>query len=463
MNNIARANLAFEYARHKNTQNLLTIIFSSANPAIFENSLPPEFAKRKIFLKKLPLFELTESLIAIFNLKSISGELPYLLSFQDLVLEFAHRERNDLGAFLIWWLENKYKKTIVAPASADAMQLFTIHKAKGLQFKYVIIPFCSWSMDHEPMRAPTLWVKSNESLCKNIGHLPVKYSGTLRESLFADDYNMEHAHIFLDNFNLLYVAFTRAEKGLLAISPDSTVPRIFKTSVARLIYESIERSSELSAKWNKNTKTWSSGEIIVGAEKSVQEIQTTSLEEYSTGSWRAKLVVKHTAHSPIDADDEQRKKINFGIHLHAAFAKVIYAQDIPKAIGQLESDGVIHLQEREILSQQINNLMSNPQVANWFSPEWEVRNEAHSLLPNGTENRIDRLLLKGNQAVVIDFKTGKPKKEDQKQVGEYCTMLNQMGFSSEGYLLYLTEGEIINVVPPKLAKKKNENQLGLDF
>src|SRR5260221_2144910 len=102
MNNIARANLAFEYARHKNTQNLLTIIFSSSKPAIFENSLPPEFAKRKIFLKKLPLFELTESLIDIFKLESGSGELPYLLAFQDLILEFAHRERNDLGAFLIW-------------------------------------------------------------------------------------------------------------------------------------------------------------------------------------------------------------------------------------------------------------------------------------------------------------------------------------------------------------------------
>ena len=463
MDDIARAQLAYEFSRHEDSKRSLADVFSSANPAVFENGLPTEFVRRKIFLKKLPLFELTESLIDIFKLKSASGELPYLLAFQDLVLEFAHRERNDLGAFLIWWQENKYKKSIVAPASADAMQLFTIHKAKGLQFKYVIIPFCSWSLDHEPMRAPNLWVKSSESFFKNIGHLPVKYSGTLKESLFADDYSTEHARIFLDNFNLLYVAFTRAEKGLFAIAPDSTVPRIFKTSVARLVYDAIERSNELSAKRNKSTKTWSSGEISADVEKSIQELQTTSLEEYNTGSWRAKLVVKHTAHSPIDADDEQRKKINFGIHLHAAFAKVIYAEDIPKAIEQLESDGIIHLQEKEILSQQINNLMSNPQVAHWFSPEWEVRNEAHSLLPNGTENRIDRLLLKGNQAVVIDFKTGRPKKEDQKQVGEYCTMLNQMGLLSEGYLLYLTEGEVINVVPPKVSKKKNENQLGLDF
>ncbi|MBI1769618.1 MAG: UvrD-helicase domain-containing protein [Bacteroidetes bacterium] len=463
MDDIARAQLAYEYTRQQNSDKPLADIFSSSNPAIFENSLPAEFVRRKIFLKKLPLFELTESLIDIFELKSVSGELPYLLAFQDLVLEFVHRERNDLGAFLIWWQENKYKKSIVAPASANAMQLFTIHKAKGLQFKYVIIPFCAWSLDHEPMRAPNLWVKSNESIFKNIGYLPVKYSGTLKETLFVDDYNTEHARIFLDNFNLLYVGFTRAEKGLFVIAPDSSVPRVFKTSVARLIYESIERSNELSTKWNKKAKTWSSGEIIIDEEKSIQELRTTSLKAYSTGSWRTKLVVKHSAHSPIDVDNEQRKKINFGIHLHAAFAKIVYAEDIPKAIDQLESDGVIHQHEKEILIKLMDTMMGNPQVARWFSPEWEVRNEAHSLLPNGTENRIDRLLLKGKQAVVIDFKTGKPKKEDQKQVGEYCNMLNQMGFSSEGYLFYLAEGDVVNVVPPKTSKKKNENQLGLDF
>src|ERR1043166_4753144 len=98
------------------------------------------------------------------------------------------------------------------------MQLFTVHKAKGLQFKYVVVPFCAWSLDHEPMRAPNLWVKSDESVFKSIGYLPVKYSGTLRESLFAEDYDSEHARIFLDNFNLLYVALTRAEKGMLVVA-----------------------------------------------------------------------------------------------------------------------------------------------------------------------------------------------------------------------------------------------------
>jgi ATP-dependent exoDNAse (exonuclease V) beta subunit len=464
MDDIARAQLAYEYSRQQNLEKPLSDVFASANPAIFENSLPLEFSRRKGFLKKLPLFEMTETLIEIFELKKTYGELPYLLAFQDLVLDFAHRERNNLGAFLIWWLENKYKKSIVAPASANAIQLFTVHKAKGLQFKHIIIPFCAWSLDHEAMRAPNLWVKSDESVFKNIGYIPVKYSGTLKESLFAEDYDIEHTRILLDNFNLLYVAFTRAETGMLVIAPDQSVPRIYKTSIARLVYESIERSATLSSSWNKTNKAWVKGQIETEGKSESSELQTASLENYNTSSWRTKLVVKHTSHLSEHSGDEHRKKINFGIHLHAAFSRVIHSEDIPKAIDQLESEGIIHQQEKENLINQIEKLMSNPLIADWFSDKWEVRNEAHSLLPKGTEYRIDRLLLKEKQAIVIDFKTGKPRKEDQNQIGEYCNMLNQMGYSSEGYLLYLTEGEIVNVIPPSVSKKKkNKNQLGLDF
>jgi ATP-dependent exoDNAse (exonuclease V) beta subunit len=292
--------------------------------------------------------------------------------------------------------------------------------------------------------------------------LPVKYSGTLKETLFAEEYGRERSRIFLDNFNLLYVALTRAEKGLFVIAPDLSVPRIFKTSIARILYDSIDRSPILSTKWTKATKSWIAGKIDTNNEEENRDSVATFLKNYNTGSWRAKLIVKHTPHSS-DLDDQQRKKINFGIHLHAAFAKVNYAHEIPTTISQLESDGVIHADEKEMLTQQMDKLMSNPQVADWFSDRWEVRNEAHALLPNGIEYRIDRLLLKGKQAIVIDFKTGAQKKEDHKQIGEYCNMLSLMGLDAEGYLLYLTDGEVVSVVPPKISKKKNVNQLGLDF
>jgi ATP-dependent exoDNAse (exonuclease V) beta subunit len=346
---------------------------------------------------------------------------------------------------------------------AEAMQLFTVHKAKGLQFKYVIVPFCSWGLDHDGYKSPNLWVKSTAPVFNDIGYLPVRYSSTLKESLFADDYVAEHSKVYLDNLNLLYVALTRAENGLIVFAPDPKV-RIHKNSVARLLHDGIKGSAELANKFNASSQTWRSGEIVVSSETKSKETNTIFLDTYNTSQWRGKLIVKKTAASvgKIE-DDQQRQKINYGIQLHAAFSKINYASDISLAIDKMESEGDIGVNEKESLEKSIRKLMESPQVADWFSSKWEVRNETHTLLPGGKEYRIDRLLLKDKHAIVIDYKTGSPKKEDQKQIGEYCLMLNQMGFESEGYLLYLTEGDVVSVVPPKMTKKKNQNQLGLDF
>ncbi|HCW06973.1 MAG TPA: hypothetical protein DGG95_06370, partial [Cytophagales bacterium] len=462
LDDIARAQLSYEYARQKNSSSSLAEIFRSSNYAIFEHSLPTEFIRQKNFLKKLPLFELTESIIDIFGLKNNSGELPYLLSFQDLVLEFAHRERNDLGAFLVWWKENKIKKSIIAPANANAIQLITIHKVKGLQFKYVIIPFCSWNIDHDSFKSPNLWVHSDQSIFKSLAPLPVKYSSSLKESFFKKDYDHEHARIIIDNFNLLYVAFTRAEQGLYVVAPDPASSK-FKGMISRILFDSIERSPLLSSTWNKNEKIWASGEMIERKETKQRE-ENLSLQNYTSGSWRTKLVVKHTAHvAETEAEEEQRKKIKFGIYLHNVFSKIKYQKDLNPVVDQFEREGTIHAEEKHQLIRTIEELMKNPKIEDWFSEKWEVKNEVHALLPKGQEYRIDRLLLKNKNAVVIDFKTGQRRKEDQKQVTDYCSMLQQMGFVAEGYLLYCSDGEIVNVLPPKILNRKNKTQLGLDF
>src|SRR5690606_9274837 len=136
---IARAQLGYEFARLHEPDRGLAEVFAVSNQAIFENNLPSAFTKAKPALKKLALVELTETLIDIFKLGRIPGELVYLQAFQDLVLEFNSRERSDLGAFLEWWETNKHKKSIQISGEVNAAQILTIHKSKGLQFRYVII------------------------------------------------------------------------------------------------------------------------------------------------------------------------------------------------------------------------------------------------------------------------------------------------------------------------------------
>ena len=52
------------------------------------NLLPGEF-KNKIFqISRLPLYELVEEIIRIFNLNNLHDQIPYLQAFMDLLLEY---------------------------------------------------------------------------------------------------------------------------------------------------------------------------------------------------------------------------------------------------------------------------------------------------------------------------------------------------------------------------------------
>jgi ATP-dependent exoDNAse (exonuclease V) beta subunit len=130
----------------------------------------------------------------------------------------------------------------------------------------------------------------------------------------------------------------------------------------------------------------------------------------------------------------------------------------------LEHEGVLSDEEKEGVSSQLNELFAIEKVRSWFSGEWEVKTEVPILLPDGSESRIDRLLLKDRRAVVIDFKTGERTSNDEQQVIDYLEILRSMNFIDvEGYLLYLKTSEIVSVAPPKgrIVKKKDNNQLEL--
>jgi ATP-dependent helicase/nuclease subunit A len=462
---IARAQLAYEYAKLHEPGRELRDVFAVSNQVTFENNLPPAFAREKISLRKLPVIELTETLIEIFRLGNVSGELVYLQAFQDSVLEFSSRERNDLGAFLEWWELNKHKKSIKVSEDVDAVQIYTVHKSKGLQFRYVIIPFCAWSMDHEFGKAPNLWVNSAEPPFDEAGFVPVRYSSTLEDTYFREAYATEKMQSHLDNLNLLYVAFTRAEQGLFVLAPSPEV-KGSKNTVAGLIFRSISQSSELAPSWKAGEELWENGKLEASGEvKKEAYVKLIDLVRYGSSRWRDKLVIRHSgARYFKDLEGEREERARYGIYLHELLSRIRYADELNDVFTDLVHEGLIIDSEREEVYRQISELLQHPVVASWFSRAWEVRTEAPILLPGGKENRIDRLLTRDNQAVVIDFKTGEPSRNDQKQVMEYTDILRKMNFTSvDGYILYVKNGDIVTVTNQKVrkTKTKDENQLGI--
>lgn len=464
---IARAQLAFENARQQRPRHVLSDVFLVTNQTIFESQLPPAFTHQKSSLKKLPLIELTETLIGIFELGKIQGELVHLQAFQDLVLEFSSRERNDLGSFLEWWEDIRLKKSVQISGDVNAAQILTIHKSKGLQFKYVIVPFCSWGLDHESWQAPNLWVSGEVMPFANAGYLPVKYSSALKETFFRSYYEEERTKTYLDNLNLLYVAFTRAERGLV-ISAPAPKTRQHRNSVASLLYESLQSSDSLKISWREGGLSWSTSDVWpIHAEGSGQEEDVISLEHYRADPWRSKLVIRQTGGSWFDGSASERKNsIDRGIQIHQMLSLMKTKDDIEGALRLMVDKGMLVASDITTLKEELDHVLSLPEVAPWFDPLWQVQTEVPILLPDGSSIRLDRLLTKDKQAVIIDFKTGSEQRADTKQVWEYMQVLHQMNFIDvKGYLLYVktrTVIEVTNPTAPKVsAKTKNKDQLSL--
>jgi ATP-dependent helicase/nuclease subunit A len=464
---IARAQLGFEYARLHEPAREYPEVFAVANQTIFENNLPKSFSQRKPFLKKLSLIELTETLIDIFKLGKQQGELVYLQAFQDLVLQFSNREKNDLGAFLEWWEANRKKKSVQISGEVDAAQILTIHKSKGLQFKYVIIPFCSWNMDHDPFKAPNLWVASSNQPFAEAGFVPVRYGKNLEQTYFADFYKEEFTKTYLDNLNLLYVAFTRAEQGLIITAPHPDL--VGKSSISSLLHRSITASDRLKIQWVESQQRWYSGKWNLVKTEVRKQTDSLSLKEYVSNPWREKLVIRQTGNTFFtESANLAREKINYGIHMHAVLSRIDHADQVDEGLERIVLEGMITESEKSILKNQLDELLEIREVAEWYSRDWTVQTEIPILLPGGDEHRIDRLIYREKRAIVIDFKTGEPKKSDHEQVITYMNIMRQMNFIDvKGYLLYLIDNRVVEVtlqVKERVVKKaKDKDQLGLGF
>lgn len=75
----------------------------------------------------------------------------------------------------------------------------------------------------------------------------------------------------------------------------------------------------------------------------------------------------------------------------------------------------------------------------WFTNEWQVLSERH-ILQNNIRKVPDKVLLKGNKAIIIDFKTGIKEEKHLLQVKNYAKILTIMGYIViEKWLLYIGE------------------------
>lgn len=431
--------------------------------------LPEEYAFHLEELRHMALYELCERLLLIFRVSDIPDSAPYVCSFMDSVQAYIDENPPSIPAFLNYWDETLYKKPIPA-GETNGVRILTIHKSKGLAFPAVLMPYCDWDLQ-KSRTDDILWCEAPEEPYNEVKLLPIPvYSKkAVVNSIYASDYNKELRQRRIENLNLMYVAFTRAVSNLYVwAKAHEEFPA--EMTMGDVIYGSLkgklnqDHSGRLVYFENDGEKLPVVSYKVGDGGKLVQDNMERKANPFSivpagidmpfnTFKLRTTFVQSNDAANfiaDIEGGDggKQEEYIEKGKLLHYVFSTIKKASDVTNVMDSLLKRGIVKSQEAvRTLTCFIEKCISMEKVADWFSGTWDVVNERSIISLDESGNlrsrRPDRVMTRGGEAVVVDFKFGKFHESHSTQVEEYCGLLGQMGYSTvSGYLWYVYSGEV---------------------
>ncbi len=282
----------------------------------------------------------------------------------------------------------------IASFKAEGAQIMTIHKSKGMQFPYVIV--C------ERLGKP----KTNNS-----NQFLEEYSGTELTRLYYrmknrevvdKDYaralDKEEAAKNHEETNVYYVAFTRAELGLIVVAKDKKGMRekldLFPLEEGAIAPVISSQKEPLSAS------------VVIKPHAYGEQVQ--EIEE-----------------EPSDYEkNNDQEAINFGIALHKGL-EYQYAYRIPKksVLEYLNYHHGFYGLDYQALEESLELFENDAEIQALFK-NYALRGEA-AFLFEGVVSRIDVLLWdKGQNLYVLDYKSSQNYQQSHKaQVSHYAAFL----------------------------------------
>lgn len=426
------------------------------------------------------IYDMCCGIIKMYDFNILEDE--FIQYFMNLVLEWQNTENNGIDAFIEYWDKKSDTFYVKITAEIDAVQIMTIHKSKGLEFKVVMYPYAYTKVPNN-YRGGEMWVSlDNFELLKNIPGID-NFILPINKNILAT--NMEHYYTedveksAFDDFNIMYVAMTRPSDLMFIYTKEKSksdddeknddsynfFSDYFNSDKGYYVSNSAGDRVDVAEKEDvdlivnrfqclqKETSVkYELGEIICvkdNEEKDDKEILELDADDIQqTLKWTEVLEVEPDPTMFWIENEHEYFPKEWGNLVHEILSKIHSIEDSQKVLKQYVNDGSIDSRQADKLQQQFEEIVSRDEVKAAYSKDAVVKNEMDILIRDADINKImrpDRYAELDDKVMLIDYKTGKHDERYNEKMKDYIFALQDLGIKKniEAYLIYI--GENIDV------------------
>lgn len=388
----------------------LYVRFRKTYPQIWQDYIE-NFFNRAGFIA---VYEMVISIISKYKVIETFKEYSNIIyRFLEIICDF-EKDNQGLQNFIDYFKDfeknKKNEKFFIKVPSSDAIKITTIHKAKGLEFNVVIMPYFYIKQIGD---SDNTFPIENED---EISFLKINKEMTAYSEYLKDIYYERYFKNISNELNGLYVSTTRAIFEFYALIIHKNTKNENKKSYIEKFINEHNRS--FGTKGKAKSKLPNEDEEVI---KNV-ELTSTKLQDIVDIINDSSIEIYGKKHKDILLNG---KVIHYALSQIETFNSVNIQNKIEKAI---ENTQVIYSnQDLSYLNEKLSSLFSNKNIADLFSEENVVFNEKEYVDKFGNTVRTDKIIIKQKEVCIVDFKSSIYDKEYiNNQMKKYIEILKDI-------------------------------------